>query len=191
MRRLIIWHRKDLDCTIFDEHEKPGGMLQYGVPENELPRDLLDKEIAQIEKLGVKFKLKTRIVTLDVLRKDFDAVFVAIGKLKEERADLMGLKTKADAIVIDSQTYQTNLPGVFAGGDAARKRKLTVRAVADGKEASIAISQFLSGEDITGSAKSFNTRIGKLSTEEVEKFVTGRQPRFENRACEKRDRFHK
>ena len=163
-------------CTIFDDHEKPGGMLQYGVPENELPRDVLDKEIAQIEKLGVKFRLKTRIgqsVTLDGLRKDFDAVFIAIGRLKEERADSMGLKTKADAIIIDSQTYQTNIPGVFAGGDAVRKRKLTVRAVADGKEACFAISQYLSGEDVTGPTKSFNTRIGKLNPDEVEKFVTG------------------
>ena len=164
------------DCTIFDEHEKPGGMLQYGVPENELPRDVLDKEIAQIERLGVKFKLKTRIgesITLESLRKDFDAVFIAIGKLKEERADSMGLQTKADAIVIDSQTYQTNVPGVFAGGDAVRKRKVTVRAVADGKEACAAISQYLSGEKVTGPVKEFNTRIGKLSAEEVEEYVIG------------------
>jgi NADPH-dependent glutamate synthase beta subunit-like oxidoreductase len=171
------------DCTIFDEHEKPGGMLRYGVPENELPRDVLDKEIALIEKLGVKFKFKTKIgdsrdarpyvSTLENLRKDFDAVFVAIGKLREERTDLMGLQTKTDAIVIDNQTYQTNLPGVFAGGDAVRKRKLTVRAVADGKEAAIAISQYLSGHNIVGLAKSFNSRIGKLSSEEVEKFLSG------------------
>ncbi|MBN2588943.1 MAG: FAD-dependent oxidoreductase [Sedimentisphaerales bacterium] len=163
------------DSTIFDEHEKPGGMLQYGVPENELPRDILDKEIAQVEKLGVKFKLKTRIGTnimLENLREDFDAVFVATGKLKDE-ADSMGLQTKANAIVIDFQTYQTNVPGVFSGGDAVRKRKVAVRAVADGKEACAAISQYLSGEEVTGKAKEFNTRIGKLDAEEVEKFTAG------------------
>ena len=164
------------DCTIFDEHDKPGGMLRYGVPENELPRDVLDKEIALIEKLGVKFKQKTKIgdkVTLENLRKDYGAVFVAIGKLSEERRNSMGLQTKAEALVIDSQTYQTNLPGVFAGGDAVRKRKLTVRAVADGKEAAIAISQYLSGHNVVGPAKSFNSRIGKMSPEEVEKFAAG------------------
>ena len=168
--------QEGFDCTIFDEHEKPGGMLQYGVPESELPRDVIDKEIAQIYKLGVKFRLKTKIgesVTLENLRKDFDAVFVAIGKLKEERSDSMGLQTKSDAIVIDSQTYQTNIPGVFAGGDAVRKRKVTVRSVADGKEACAAISQYLSGRNITGPVKLFNTRIGKLNTEEAERFVAG------------------
>jgi len=162
-------------CTIFDDHEKPGGMLQYAVPENELPRDILDSEIALIEKLGVKFKLQMRIgesLKLEDLRKDFDTVFIAIGKLKDSE-DSMGLTTKADAIVIEGQTYQTNLPGVFAGGDAVRKRKLTVRAVADGKEASSAIAQYLSGEKVTGVTREFNTRIGRLKEEEIKKFITG------------------
>ena len=161
-------------CTIFDDHEKSGGMLQYAVPESELPRDILDAEIALIEKLGVKFKLQTRIgdsLKLEDLRKDFDAVFIAIGKLKDS-GDSMGLKTKSDTINIDGQTYQTNLPGIFAGGDAVRKRKLTVRAVADGKEASLAIAQYLSGEKVTGITRKFNTRIGKLNKEEVKKFIT-------------------
>ncbi|MBN1973083.1 MAG: FAD-dependent oxidoreductase [Sedimentisphaerales bacterium] len=163
-------------CTILDDHEKPGGMLQYGVPEKELPRNILNSEISQIEKLGVRFRLKTRVgdsVTFESLRKEFDAVFVAIGQLPKNQTSFMGLKIKVDAIDADSQTYQTNLPGVFAGGDAVRKRKLTVRAVADGKEACAAISQYLSGEKVTGRANSFNTRIGKLSPEELEKFVAG------------------
>ena len=71
------------DCTIFDEHEKPGGMLRYGVPQQKLPRDVLDPEIALIEKLGVKFQGQTRIgdtLSLEDLRKDFDAVFLAAGE---------------------------------------------------------------------------------------------------------------
>jgi len=30
--------RQGYEPTVFDDHEKPGGMLQYGVPEQELPR---------------------------------------------------------------------------------------------------------------------------------------------------------
>ena len=30
------------DCTIFDEHEEPGGMLRYAVTERNLPRDVLN-----------------------------------------------------------------------------------------------------------------------------------------------------
>jgi NADPH-dependent glutamate synthase beta subunit-like oxidoreductase/ferredoxin len=161
-------------CTVFDDHEQPGGMLRYGVPEEELPRDVLDKEIAQIEKLGLKFEGKTRIedsASLEKLRKDFDAVFIAFGALDADQVEAMGLTTGKNGVAIDGKTYQTNLPGVFAGGDAVRKRKLTVRAVADGKEAAESINQFLSGAAVTGPAKPFNTRIGKIKDGEKERFA--------------------
>jgi len=161
-------------CTLFDDHEQPGGMLRYGVSQDDLPTDVLDKEIALIEKLGVKFRCQTRIgaaLSLQDLRRDFDAVFVAAGALNAGNAESMGLKTGPHGIAIDSNTYQTNLPGVFAGGDAVRKRRLTVRAVADGKEASVSISQYLSGQILTGPTKAFNTRIGKLEDSEKEEFA--------------------
>jgi NADPH-dependent glutamate synthase beta subunit-like oxidoreductase len=160
-------------CTLFDEHEKPGGMLRYGVSQRELPSDVLDKEIALIKKLGVEFRPETQIgaaLSMEDLRKDFDAVFVAVGALEGGDAGLMGLKVGPNGIAADSKTYETNLPGVFAGGDAVRQRKLTVRAVADGKEAAVSISQYLSGQTVTGPAKPFNTRIGKLKDGEKERF---------------------
>jgi len=177
-----------LCCTVFDDHEKPGGMLRYAVPKEHLPTEMLDKEIALIEKLGMKFKGQTRIGTdlsMDDLRRDFDAVFVASGQLKPGDAESMGLETGPNGIAINGKTYQTNLPGVFAGGDAAHKRKLTVRAVADGKEAAVSISQYLSGLSrrgfatgrdtagcsVTGPVKEFNTHIGKLRDGEIEKFL--------------------
>jgi NADPH-dependent glutamate synthase beta subunit-like oxidoreductase len=163
--------QEGFSCTIFDDQEKPGGMLRYGVSRQELPEDVLDKEIAIINRLGVEFKCRTKIsstLSLEQLRRDFNAVFVAVGA----DAESMGLKTSLNGIEIDSKTYQTNLPDVFAGGDAVRKRKLTVRAVADGKEAAVSIGQFLSGQAVTGVTKPFNTRIGKIKDEEKEKFLT-------------------
>jgi NADPH-dependent glutamate synthase beta subunit-like oxidoreductase len=162
------------DCTIFDDHDKPGGMLRYGVPEAELPRDVLDKEIAQIEKLGLTFMGKTQIndsASFEKLRKDFDAVFVAFGALDTGIVESIGLKTSANGVAIEGGTYQTNLPGVFAGGDAVRKRKLTVRAAADGKEAAESIRQYLSGGPVTGPSKPFNTRIGKIEGSEKATFA--------------------
>jgi len=161
-------------CTVFDDHEKPGGMLRYGISEEDLPRDVLDKEIAQIEKFGFMFKGKTRIddsASLEKLRKDFDAVFIAFGALDAGEVEKTGLKTSTNGVAIDGRTYQTNLPGVFAGGDAVRKRRLTVRAVADSKEAAVSIEQYLSGGEVTGPAKPFNTRIGKIKDGEKERFA--------------------
>lgn len=181
------------DCTVFDDHEKPGGALRYAVSQEELPKEVLDKEIALIEKLGVKFQGQTRVPmtseSMEDLRKDFDAVFVAVGRLKPGDADSMGLKTGANSIAIDGKTYQTNLAGVFAGGDAVRKRRLTVRAVADGKEAAVAISQHLSGRVVTGATKAFNIHIGKLKDGEIEKFMACAATTPQVRPSRKEDGF--
>jgi len=164
------------NCTIFDEHDKPGGMLRYAVSEEQLPKDVLDKEISLIEKLGAKFQGQTRIGTnlsIDDLRKRFDAVFVAPGELKPGDAECLGLETGPNGIAINNETFETNLPGVFAGGDAVRKRRWTVRAVADGKEAAVSIGQYLSGREVTGPTRAFNTHIGKLEEGEIEIFMPG------------------
>jgi len=166
--------QRGFDCTLFDDHDQPGGMLRYAVPPEDLPRDVLDKEIALITSLGVEFRGQTRIgekLSIKDLQKDFDAVFVAVGPLEPGDAEAMGFKPGQKGIAIEPRTYETNLPGVFAGGDAVRSRKLAVRAVADGKEAAASIAQYLSGQPVTGPPRPFNTRIGKLKEGEIEIFL--------------------
>ena len=68
--------------TIFDEHEHLGGMMRYGIPGFRTPREVLDAEIQRILDLGVATHMRCRIgtdVTLDVLRKEYDAVFLGMG----------------------------------------------------------------------------------------------------------------
>jgi NADPH-dependent glutamate synthase beta subunit-like oxidoreductase len=161
-------------CTVFDDRDKPGGMLRYGVSANKLPPEVLDQEIALIERLGVTFRQQMRIgqaLSMDALRADFDAVFVATGVTNSGDAEVLGVATGPGGIVVDTQTYQTRLRGVFAGGDAVRNRKLTVRAVADGKEAAVSIAQYLLGLEVTGPIKPFNIRIGKLEDAELNEFL--------------------
>ena len=67
---------------LFDTHPQPGGMLRYGIPEFRLSRNVLDAEIGSIRELGAEFRLGKRLgrdFTLEDLRRDFDAVFLAIG----------------------------------------------------------------------------------------------------------------
>jgi formate dehydrogenase major subunit len=74
--------RRGHDVTLFDAHEKPGGMLRYGIPSFRLPRDVIDREVNILERLGAKFKYSTalgRDVTLKELRDEYDAVFLGIG----------------------------------------------------------------------------------------------------------------
>ena len=76
-------------------------------------------------------------------------------------------------IAVDPQTLATNLPGVFAGGDAVTGPDLAVRAVAAGKLAAAAIDQYLSGKKVIGAPESVNVVLGKLSEEELAVFLRG------------------
>jgi formate dehydrogenase major subunit len=68
--------------ALFDAHPAPGGMLRYGIPAFRLPRAVLDQEIEIIRILGGEFRMQKRLgtdFTLEDLRRDFNAVFLAIG----------------------------------------------------------------------------------------------------------------
>ncbi len=73
---------KGHNVTIFDAMPEMGGMLRYGIPEYRLPKKVVDNEVKQIENLGVSMRNNVKIgkdVSFNDIRKDFDAVVVAIG----------------------------------------------------------------------------------------------------------------
>src|SRR5664279_3351140 len=76
-------------------------------------------------------------------------------------------------IAADPRTLATNLPGVFAGGDAVTGPDLAVRAVAAGKLAAASVDQYLSGKKVIGAPESVNVLMGKLSEEELAVFLRG------------------
>ncbi|HKK91281.1 MAG TPA: FAD-dependent oxidoreductase, partial [Desulfobacteraceae bacterium] len=71
-----------------------GGMLMVGIPRYRLPREVIDREVAMIEDLGVEFSFNTRFgrdVTLEGLQKDgYEAFFIAIGAHKSWNLGIPG-----------------------------------------------------------------------------------------------------
>ena len=68
--------------TVFEALHKPGGVLVYGIPEFRLPKSIVQDEVARLERAGVKIVCNTvigRTYTLQELRQEFDAVFIANG----------------------------------------------------------------------------------------------------------------
>jgi NADPH-dependent glutamate synthase beta subunit-like oxidoreductase len=79
--------------TVYEKHNKPGGMMNQGIPVFRLPREIIAKEIAQIEALGVKIICNAEIgktIALSSLAKENDAVILAAGTLKPNLLDLQG-----------------------------------------------------------------------------------------------------
>jgi heterodisulfide reductase subunit A-like polyferredoxin len=81
--------------TVFEALPVAGGMLAVGIPDYRLPRDVLDREIARIEALGVEIRLNAPVggeggPTLADLRRDYDAVFVGVGAHLERQLRIVG-----------------------------------------------------------------------------------------------------
>ena len=166
--------QEGVGCVIYDERQKIGGMLRYGVSADVCSEKVLEAEIDLIKQMGVEFRMECRVgrdISVEQLRKEFDAVFIATG-VDAGVIEFDNLEHKGESVKVDKKTYATNIEGVFAGGDVTGKRQLAIRAIADGKEAAVAIEQYLTGQEVVGAAKRFNSRMGKCSAEEIEMFVS-------------------
>jgi len=169
-------------CTLFDDQSLPGGRLRHEFSPTELPLDILDAEINALLRVGVKLLPGQPVdaARFQELRGQFDAVLVACGTRVKDEAAAWGLHVGTRGIPVTRDTFETNLPGVFATGNAIRTKGLIVRSVADGKEAACAMHQFLCGGPVTGVEKPFSVRRGRLDGDELRDFVssaslTGRQ----------------
>ena len=106
--------QKGHDCSLFDAHPLPGGMLRYGIPAYRLPKDALDAEIEAILRLGARFRMGERWgehFTLKGLREWHDAVFLAIGA---QRAQGLGCEGEELALA------GTEFLAAVAGGNPPR-----------------------------------------------------------------------
>ncbi len=68
--------------TVFEKLGEPGGMAAVGIPDYRLPRFILGGEGAFVESFGVTMRYGVTLgkdITIDQIRKDFDAIFIGVG----------------------------------------------------------------------------------------------------------------
>jgi NADPH-dependent glutamate synthase beta subunit-like oxidoreductase len=93
--------------VVFESEPVATGMLYLGVPEYRLPRDLIRREVAVIEALGVEIRCGVTVgedVSFADLRRDFAAVIIGVGAKRSRGLDLPGERG----------------PGVYGGVDLLR-----------------------------------------------------------------------
>jgi glutamate synthase (NADPH/NADH) small chain len=91
------------DVTVFELQLIPGGLLVNGIPAFKLDKHIVERRVDLLTKRGVKFKLGVEIgkdISLDHLRKEYDAVFLSFGAQRPKSLDLPGadLKGVVDAL---------------------------------------------------------------------------------------------
>ncbi len=86
--------------TIYDRHDRAGGLLTYGIPGFKLEKDVVMRRVALLERAGVDFKLNCNVgedISFADIRRDHDAVLIATGVYKTR--DLQGPGSGASGIV--------------------------------------------------------------------------------------------
>ncbi len=117
---------------VYEEHDKAGGMLRYGIPEYRLPKDRLDQDISSIVNAGdITMHYNTRIgkdISFKDIQKDHDAVFLGLGAqlgnlMPMENADAKNVIPAADFLQLVAKGEAPDLSGkkvaLIGGGNVA------------------------------------------------------------------------
>jgi glutamate synthase (NADPH/NADH) small chain len=105
------------EVTIFEALHAAGGVLRYGIPEFRLPKDIVDREVAGLRSAGVKIECNVvvgKTITVDQIRDEFDACFIANGAGLPMFLNVPGENLKG---VYSANEYLTrvNLMGAWKG----------------------------------------------------------------------------
>ena len=79
--------------TVFEERDKLGGMLRYGIPSYRFPRHLLDEEIDSILSLGIEAHTNVTVgrdISVEELQKEYDCLYIAIGAHQDKKVGIPG-----------------------------------------------------------------------------------------------------
>jgi dihydropyrimidine dehydrogenase (NAD+) subunit PreT len=130
--------------TVFEAKEQAGGLDTYGIVSFRLPQDISLWEVEQVRKLGVDFRMNTRVgvdISADELLRDYDAVVLAVGMSKVPMLDiegeqLAGVYDAIDFVESTKSTLDTHLIGkrvavVGAGNTAIDAATCSVRLGAE------------------------------------------------------------
>jgi NADH-quinone oxidoreductase subunit F len=114
--------------TVFEALPEAGGMMRVAIPDYRLPKDVLRRDIAEIEAVGVDIKTNTKVEsTDDLFAQGYDAVFLATGAHEGLK---IGVKGEDSPGVMDCVTFLREVSlgkkmevgesvAVIGGGNAA------------------------------------------------------------------------
>ena len=161
-------------CTVFDKSPEPGGTLRYSIPEENLPKNIIDLEVEIIRSMGASFHFNT-LITLQLfdtrIKGVYDAVIIATGDIATENHLANLLTVAKSGFQVNEKDMSSSLPGIFICGSAIRPHKMAVRSVAQGKTAAESVHHYLQQKHFEKTARMFNSRFEKLLPAEYGEYL--------------------
>jgi heterodisulfide reductase subunit A-like polyferredoxin len=152
-------------ATLFESRNDLGGLLTHGFPSYRLPRQVIEKDLSIINKMGIEIRLNTEVgkdVSPETLLQSFDAIFIGVGMTGAESMTHIFKElnsTRKGTIQVSPISLETNLKGVFAGGDSVTGPGTIIESMAHGRRAAISIDRYLRGEDLVEGRESEGKQI--------------------------------
>jgi glutamate synthase (NADPH/NADH) small chain len=98
--------------TIYDRHDRPGGLLVYGIPGFKLEKEVVERRTRRLAESGVVFELSFEVgkdATLEEIRARHDAVLIATGVYAARRLTAPGCGSEGVVAALDYLTASNRI----------------------------------------------------------------------------------
>ncbi len=140
--------RKGYAVTIFETGGALGGSL-WQIDRDFLPAEVITEDLKIMDTLGIDVRLNTPISDVLELRREHEAVYLAVGAQTEEYFDLQ--RDEYGFIKTDPVTFETSVAGIFAGGGLRWGKEMhsSITSISEGRRAAISIDRHLQHVSLT------------------------------------------
>jgi glutamate synthase (NADPH/NADH) small chain len=86
--------RAGVQVTVYDRHDRAGGLMTYGIPGFKLEKDVVMRRVEQLAEAGVEMRLNCEVgrdVSFEALREEHDAVLIATGVYRSRELQAPGV----------------------------------------------------------------------------------------------------
>ncbi len=90
--------------TVFEKADRIGGLLRYGIPDFKMEKHHIDRRLEQLTAEGVRFVTRAHVgrnVPVEDLRKEFDAILIAVGAEQPRDLKVPGRELKGIHFAMD------------------------------------------------------------------------------------------
>lgn len=120
--------RRGHAVTVFEQADRPGGFLMYGIPNMKLEKAVVENRVRLLKGQGVEFRLGCRVgedISADQVVDGYDAVVLCIGARSQRTLNAPGSGAVGVATAVDYLTAATRqlLDGVPVGEELSAKGK--------------------------------------------------------------------
>jgi NAD(P)H-dependent glutamate synthase small subunit len=100
--------------VVIEKHERPGGLLRYGIPDFKLEKHIIDRRVEQMVAEGVEFQCGVTAgedISVRYLRKRFDGILLAMGAEQPRDLTVEGRDKENILYAMDFLTVQNKIIG--------------------------------------------------------------------------------